>query len=341
MNVNEILDDLKSKLTGDPVKDGPFLRSQSEKYREHEDYQQLNRELAKLLFQISYDDYYSNLSAYLSQENKDVDKALENVRKRYKNLNYTAGINILEEIVKNNMLSWLETDEVTYKSFGTPLDYAVYVQLYNPNKEIRAVNCNLSDVYYLYGVGLSKKEKFAEAKKALETALEFNPVDAEIILEYLELLKSIKSFESFPEYCTKALKCAVNKIQLGKGYFNYAFYFAEKKEFDKAAKMLEMSRIFYNDDIIESELEYISRSMGGKPPVHSASELSSFLEAESIQPGPSAVVVQSAYQLAQEASRNLDYKLSKFYYEIVLELTESDEIRDTIEELEQTIRDLA
>ena len=39
MNVNEILDDLKSKLTGDPVKDGPFLRSQSEKYREHEDYQ--------------------------------------------------------------------------------------------------------------------------------------------------------------------------------------------------------------------------------------------------------------------------------------------------------------
>ena len=52
-------------------------------------------------------------------------------------------------------------------------------------------------------------------------------------------------------------------------------------------------------------------------------------------------MVQSAYQLAQEASRNLDYKLSKFYYEIVLELTESDEIRDTIEELEQTIRDLA
>ena len=97
MNVNEILDDLKSKLTGDPMKDGPFLRSQSEKYREHEDYQQLNRELAKLLFQISYDDYYNNLSAYLSQENKDVDKALENVRKRYKNLNYTAGINILEE----------------------------------------------------------------------------------------------------------------------------------------------------------------------------------------------------------------------------------------------------
>ncbi len=147
MNVNEILDDLKSKLTGDPMKDGPFLRSQSEKYREHEDYQQLNRELAKLLFQISYDDYYNNLSAYLSQENKDVDKALENVRKRYKNLNYTAGINTLEEIIKNNMLSWLETDEVTYKSFGTPLDYAVYVQLYNPNKEIRAVNCNLSDVY--------------------------------------------------------------------------------------------------------------------------------------------------------------------------------------------------
>ena len=104
--------------------------------------------------------------------------------------------------------------------------------------------------------------------------------------------------------------------------------------------MLEMSRIFYNDDIIESELEYISRSMGGKPPMHSAAELSSFLEAEGIQPGPSAVVVQSAYQLAQEASRNLDYKLSKYYYEIVLELTENDDIRDTIEELEQTIRDL-
>ncbi|MGN0621176.1 MAG: tetratricopeptide repeat protein [Porcipelethomonas sp.] len=340
MNINEILDDIKSKLTGDPQKDGPFLKSQSEKYKEHEDYEQLNRELGKLLFRISYDDYYGNMSAFLSQENKSVDEQLENVRKRYKNLNYTAGLEILEKIIRNNMLSWLETDEITYKSFGTPLEYAVYIQTFSPDKEIRSVNCNLSEVYYLYGIGLSRKQRYDEAKKALETALEFNPVDADIILEYLEIMKSTQKFDDFRKYCDRALRFAVKKVQLGRAYFNYAFYFAENHELEKAAKMLEMSRIFCDDDIIETEAEYIAGCMGSKPRMHSAKELAEFLESESIQPGPSAVVVQSAYKMGQDASRELDYKLAKYFYEVILELTENDDIRDIVEDLDRTIKDL-
>jgi hypothetical protein len=73
---------------------------------------------------------------------------------------------------------------------------------------------------------------------------------------------------------------------------------------------------------------------------HSPAELAAFLESEKIQPGPSAAVVQLSYQLGQRAERELDYKMAKYYYETVLEMTEDDNIRDNIETLERTINNL-
>lgn len=340
MNINEILDDIKSKLTGDPQKDGPFLKSQSEKYREHDDYARLNRELGKLLFKISYDDYYSNMSAYLEQENAGSEESLENVRKRYEHRNYNAGMEILEKIIKDNALSWIDTEDVTYKSFGTPVEHAVYIRTCNPDKEIRSVSCDLGEVYYLYGMGLARKQRFGEAKNALETAMRFNPTDADIILEYLELMKSMNSYGEYRKYCDKGLICAVTKVQIGMLYFNYAFYFAEMNEYDKAGKMLEMSRIFYDNELVESEEDFLAHITGRRPARHTAKELEEFLESERIQPGPSYVVIDSAYKLAQDAARKLDYKLAKYLYEVVLELTESGEVRDMVEDLGRTIRDL-
>lgn len=343
MDTNSIIEEIKTKMTGDPQIDGPFLKSQSEKYKDEENNEEINRELAKLIYQCSYNEMHSTVENFLSSENPKVEEKLTSVRKRYENLNYSGGIEILREIIKNNLFAWADEDEITYKSFGTPVEHAVYIQIYQPEKEVRPVSCNLSEVYSLYGFGLTQKEKYTEAVDAFQKAIELNPTDAEIYIKYCELLKKIRQTDELRNAIDKIMQCAVTKEQLGKGYFNYSYYFSEKKDFDKAAAMLEMSRIFCGDSpVIATEMKYISKSMGlgATPPSHNQQQLMKIMEDEKIQPGPSAVVVNSAYFLAKHSQQNLDYEMAKYFYKVVWELTENDDVQDVIDEIDRTIKDI-
>ncbi len=342
MNTNTIIEEIKTKLTGDPKKDGPFLKSQSDKYANEENSDEINRELAKLLYQSAYDDMNNTVHAYLSVENKKVNEKIKSVYKRFKNLNYGGGIEILREIIKDNLFAWIDDDEFTCKSFGTPIEHALYLQIYQSEKEIKPVSCNLSEVYTLYGWGLTKKQKFTEAIEAYKRAIELNPTDAEIYASYCELLKVIKQVDELRTATDKLMQCAVTKEQLSKGYFNYSYYFSEKGEFDKAVAMLEMSRIFYNNkELIKNEMEYISKSLGlgSVPAEHTQAQLMKILEDEAIQPGPSILVVDTAYFLAKRNHQELNYELAKYFYEVVWELIENDDVEDIIAELDRTIKD--
>lgn len=343
MNTDSIIEEIKKQLTGDPQKDGPFLKDQSEKYKNEENSDEINRELAKLLYECAYNDMHRSIDAYLAEKNPEVHEKLKSVRKRYENLNFTGGIEILREIIKDNLFAWIDDDEVTYKSFGTPVEHALYMQVYKPEKEVRPVSCDLSEVYSLYGWGLTQKSKYTEAVDAYQRAIELNPTDAEIYIRYCELLKKIRQLDELRESTDKIMQYAVTKEQLGKGYFNYSYYFSEKKDFDKASAMLEMSRIFMNDSkLIENEMKYISNCMGlgSIPPAHSREQLMNIMKAEKIQPGPSALVVDTAYFLGQHSQQNLDYEMAKYFYEVVWELTENDDVKDMIAEIERAIKDM-
>jgi len=342
MNTSEIIAEIEKSLTGDPRKDGPFLKDQAEKYKNSENSTEINRELARLLYEISKKDYESSLYNYLDSENQKVNEQIENARKRFDNRNYSGGIKILEEIIRNNLPAWNDTSEFTYKSFGTPLEYLLYTKLYEPEKEVKSVNCNLAGVYWMYCHGLMKKGRYDEALAAIERAAELNPVDPDVYLQYAELMKLRKNPESIKFACDKLLQCAVTKEQIGRAYFNYSYYFSEINDPIKAAALLEMCGIFYKPDLYESELQYISNclGMGSLPPKHTSSELMSLMTEEKIQPGPSVNVIQAAYFLAKRSEEQLEFKNAKYYYEIVWELTEDDNINDHIQELTSTIKDL-
>ncbi|MCM1228414.1 MAG: tetratricopeptide repeat protein [Clostridium sp.] len=342
MNTESIIEEIKKQLTGDPQKDGPFLKDQSEKYKNEENSAEINRELATLLYECAYNAMTESNYEYLADKNPLVREKLENVLKRYKNLNYAGGLKILEEIIKDNIFAWVDNDKITYKSFGTPIEHALYMQIYHPEKEVRPVNCNMSEVYSLYGLGLAHKKQYAEAIEAFRKALEFNPTDAEIYVRYCELLKAIKQNDELRINTDKLMNCAVTKEQLGKGYFNYSYYFSEKKAFKKAAAMLEMSRIFLSESkLIDDEKEFISSRLNGSyPPPHTKEQLMDIMIDEKIQPGPSVLVVSTANFLAKHAQQELDFELAKYFYETVFELTELDEIREKIECLENDIRNM-
>lgn len=344
MDTRTIIEEIKKQMTGDPQKDGPFLKDQSEKYKNEENSDEINRELAKLMYECTFNDVAGSVNEYLANNNPSVAEKLNSVRKRYANLNFKGGIDILRGIIKDNLFAWADTDEITYKSFGTPVEHSLYMQVFQPEKQVRPISCHLSEVYSLYGSGLFKKQKYTEAIDAFKKAIDLNPTDAEIYVQYCELLKEIKQIDELRINTDKIMQFAVTKEQLGKGYFNYSFYFSEKKDFNKAYAMIEMSRIFLGGEnpAIQRETAYIADciGLGSTPPAHNQQQLMAIMEAEGIQPGPSALVVNTAYFLAKHSQQQLEYEMAKYYYEVVWELTENDEIADMIAEIDRTMNDL-
>lgn len=341
MNTKSIIEEIKSQMTGDPLRDGPFLKDISEKYQGEENSAEIDRELAKLIYECSYDDMNKTMQNYLEAVNPQVNDKLARVMKRYENLNFNGGMEVLREIIKDNLFAWEENETTIYKSFGEPIEYALYMWLYRPEKEVKPISCDLSEVYSLYGMGLTRKKRYSEAIDAYQKALDFNPTNAGIYEDYCELLKEVRQADELKVNTDKLMRCAVTKEQLGTGYFNYSFYFSERNELEKAYAMLEMSRIFTeNTELIQSETEYISERLGiaGNPPAHTRDQLMNIMLAEGIQPGPSIAAVDSANVLAERAYADADYQLALYFNKIVLELTEDDGIRKKIRELEKLAR---
>lgn len=343
MELENILNEIKSNLTGDPLKDAPYLNEQSAKYKDKEFSQELDREFAKIMFETEEKNYRTTLENFLNNENKKINQQLEEVEKRFNNRNFTTGLKILEEIIKNNLFAWSDTDDITYKCFGTPLEYLLYKNLFedkNNAKEIKPVNCNLAKVYTMYCHGLTKKQRYGEALKAIERAQELNPVDPEVYIHYAELAKMIKDQNLLMMSAEMLLKCAVSKKQVGQAYFIYSFCFSEMRQFDKALALLQMSKIFRESPLYETELEYITQQMGlgREPKMFTTNELMNILIAENIQPGPSAAVVHIANTVAKQLEEEKEFKHAKYFYEIVYELTEDEKTLDHIKEITKSIK---
>ena len=341
MTLKEVLDNIKAHLTGDPSKDGPYMKEQAEKYKDEPFSEDLKREMAEILVDITEKDYKGTLDAFLAQENKKVDEKLETVKRRFNNRNYNGGIKILEEIIRNNALAWIDTSKYTYKCFGTPLEYLLYKTLFQrETREIRSINCDLSKVYRLYCHGLYKKDKLHEAKRAIENAIELNPCDPENYIQMGELAKLRKKNESLKESARMLLKTAVSKKQVGQAYFSYSYYFSERREFGKALALLQMSRIFRESPLYESELEYIKNQMGisGEPDFYDKDELLNILLSENIQPGPSAAVVAVANEVAKKLEDDSEYAYARYFYAIIYELIENEYAKQKMEELDRLIK---
>lgn len=343
MELQNILDEIKANLTGDPQKDGPYLNEQSEKFRNEDFSKELDKELAAIMYDVAENDYRTTLETFLDVENKQVNEKLDYVEKRFRNKNYIKGIEILEEIIRNNCLAWIDTDECTYKSFGTPLEYLLYKNLYekeNNSKKIKPINCNLAKVYYLYSFGLMQKNRYEESLRAMEKAHELNPVDPELYVYYIELCKKIHDNSLLKMCADMLLKCAVTKEQVGLAYFTYSYLYSEIYEYETALALLQMSKIFRDSPLYKTELDYIKQQMhiSADPRMYNSNELMNILIAENIQPGPSSAVVHLANSVAKQFEDEGKPEFAKRFFEIVYDLTEDQKTLEHIQEIPKTIK---
>lgn len=337
MNFDEIMKEIESGLSGEPEEDIAYLRSQSEKYKEHEYSKEIIRAIGRMMYELLSDDKKEELESLINQDSLGVKKTLEEVDYYTYKGNYTKVESLMKELIaKIEELNLFDDDSVSeYHDFQEYFEEVLYRFIYRPEKVLRGTSIPLSRIYLHYGSTLVELEKYDEAEVALKKALKWNPVSADATFEYLDLIKRTGRLEEFFQEAIKSFKIAFRPAQLARCYRDIAYYFVENKMWREASSCDLYSLEFDKEkrQYVQSELYYIQSEAGMVIEPLTIEELEVLAEKYGFPVGGAPDVIELAYTLGKKFVEREQYEVARYMFEIVYGFVPAEEIKELMDAL--------
>ena len=332
--INNLISNILSKLTGDYETDIKYLDEQTKIYKDHENSREILRGIGRAMAEITPDDKKEELRKYVNNDllkkNVLIDEANFYIYKK----DFENAYSLLNEnLTKFEESGFFVDDEVSeYHYFPNGIEKILYLSIIKPKKKCRDAIYNLGEMYRLLGYTLIELGRTEEAKKALEKGIKWNPMDLEIKFEYYETFK-LEDKDRFLKSSKDAMKIAFQKKDIARIYRNIGFTLIEMENYEPAAYSYLLSNTWEPNERNASELYYIQQESGidyGNPtPEH----LFKCLEENDIPIGPDKDVVVTLYQVAMAFEEQKFYSDALNTYMILNDLIEDDEISNKIEKL--------
>ena len=333
MDFDSIMREITSELTGDPAHDVPYLQEQTRRYKDHEMSTEISRACGRLIFQVLPDDKKQPLTDMLKKNDMGFGAALEEAQFNIYKKKYDVALNILEGVVeKIRDLRILKDDKVSeYHTFNETFEEVLYRYLYEPQRDLRPANPTWTRAFYLYGNTLFELNRLEEAQAVLKEALHWNPVDSEINFEYIETYKSLGDLDTFFRLSKEAFRFAFKPQDVARCYRNIAFFFVEKEMYNEAMGCLQMSTLFEESNIAQSEMYYIHQITEGKAKLPTPEELRAIAEQHGFPMGANQKVLNIAFSLGKQAVENGNKHAGKYFLSIAYDLTNDEMVKSWLD----------
>lgn len=332
--INQIMNEIKSNLTGDFENDKVYIKSKMDEYKDHEYNMEILRELGRLMYSIMPEAARKKLDETIDKELSTFDNAIDNVKKFIHENEIDKAFELVKELVndyENNGLEYKNDTENEYFCFDEPIEEILYIQFNNPEKTIRRNPFDYSILFYLYGSLLIEKDRIKEAREALLKAKRWNPASTTILFELAETYKMLGKFEEFYNITKESYKFIHRKKDLGRFYRNLGYYFVEKKEYETSANCYIYSKLYDDCEMVNNELAYIFSITGEFEPTAQA-------WAESIKEYDIPLTIHNdflgiTYLLGKKCFETENYDFAKYYFNMFLEFRDDKEIKEMMDKI--------
>ena len=337
MNYEEIMQEIKSNLSGDAEIDIIYLQEQLRKYKEHELSEELAWGIGRLIFEALPEDQKAALSDMLATNPQVLGVVLEEAQNEIAQNNYEGGLSLLESLVEkiDATAPKFESDgQYEYLCFDNRLEEILDGKLYNTEKEVRLVPQEYADTYLVYGNLLLEMGRPKEARKALLKSNRWNPIKVETLVELGEIYKQNQQLKRYLEINLKALNQAYTARNLARCYRNLGYYYVEKENYELATALYAFSVRFDKDNQIpEAALKYIQHKMGRRLALPSFQKCAELFANHGIQFGANDLVLSIAISLGHQAREAQSFDEARYYYSLAYELTENPQVKGWIDAL--------
>lgn len=330
-----IMREITSGFIGDPSKDMPYLKEKCDEYKNHEMAQEILRACGRLMYDMIPDDKKEELNKTISNESSGTEAALEEIRFNIYKKNYDKALKMLENLVKKiEDLNMFQNDQVSeYHLFDEFFEEILYRHIYNPAKDLRRAQIPYTEIYFLYGGLLVELKRLDDAREALQKGLRWNPMNFQIMSEYIETFKMDGNMDKFFEKTIEAFKIAIHAPEVARCFRNLGYYFVEKKLYPEAiATYLLSTRFEKESKQVQSELYYINKITGGiQEP--SYEDIKKYAEKYGFPTGADEDVLGLAYAYGMHFAEKGQNEPARYFTSILYELTQDDDVKTMLDSI--------
>lgn len=253
-----------------------------------------------------------------------------------------AAVDILKQQIEQvEGLNLYNDGRADYYDFNTLMEMVMFQTQHSEIKNASDIEEPLNRLYAMYGSLLLEQGKLDEAEESLAIAMDWNPMSADIAFEHAEIFKQKKDWEKFKELTTAVFPIAYKRREIAHGYRNLGYYFVEKQMWDEAVGCYLLSMSFADAEgryQAELELKYIHEETEGQAKRPSIGAMRSYGEKYSFPIGPDAKIIETAMQYGKTMLENQKYEHANYFLDIAYKLTESKELKDLLDKINQALQ---
>ena len=332
---HSIMMEITQGLSGDATADREYLKEQLEKYKSHPLSTEIIRAISRLLVDTIPEDNKEKISKLISNYETGINQTLEEARFLIYKKDYDKALRIMEALVDDvEELDWFHDDSVSeYHIFREFFEEALYINIANPQKEIRYATIPYPDIYSLYGGLLFEVKRYTDAQEALMKGLRWNPVHFEIYGEYIETFKALEDHEKFFQLSKDAFKIAFRPSHLARCYRNLGYYFIEMKMWDVASACYLLSMQYEQSKQAQSELYYIQSITNTTIPQFTEEQMQEYGDMFGFPIGPDNTLLELAVGYGVHCVERGEREGARYCLQIAYDLTKSEYIKQYLDDL--------
>ncbi|BCJ99827.1 tetratricopeptide repeat protein [Anaerocolumna chitinilytica] len=184
----------------------------------------------------------------------------------------------------------------------------------------------------------TKKDDLAMALSYYEKALDFNPVDVEVIYGLAHLYRNSGNFDMLYQTAVRMYPFCYTRSDMSKYYRLLGMFYLETYQPELAEALYEYSEYYYPNEVASKEIEFLEKALKRKHQEREISELQEILKKKSIPVIPRQETMGLLYKTAQlELGRN-NTEYARFLFLFLYQLTGDEEAGEILTRLGHPVK---
>lgn len=335
MDTNKIIEEVKSQLTGDRLKDYHFLKAKLDELARNPETINAARELSSLLMEVVRPDEVEAMKKKMEKEIKNREAFFTKAENLYKEGKLENAKVVLDKVLAQ-VKGYFEDDEVYhYVNIEEAFAFQIYTNLiYKGEKIIRLTPDHMYKYHYLHGVVCTKLGLLDDAKESYETALRWFPNSFSVQLELANIAMAKKELHKVAPIVAEAQKYCFVPSELARCFRAIGYYGFLTENFRLAMAGYLSSTIFDQKTDIKKELTLASQKLGQQT-FQPLTPAESKVEVEKVGMvfGGNIEIIKMAVALSREFATRQNYQTAIYFMQIAYNLTHDDGLKTKLEEL--------
>ena len=329
MAYNDILAELRGKLTGSKEEDEKLLKEEGERYAKEGSYDGV-KAVGELLLEHMPDGRREEVSRLTHIDGVLLEDYYLDIVKLMDEKNFMEAKVKAEKLYKKILMDYSESDDAVFVSVNNPLEDNLYRLLFPTEKVVNRAPFDFAQYITAYGYILVETGSAFDAIPILEKAIQYNPVDPEPRFELAEVYKLIKNSKQLLQVTRDTMKIAASPVHIARCYANVGYSLTDLGEYEDAVIFYTVSAMFAPNPAIPMELNGLKDRIGHELAVPSRDKVIATMEKYEMPYGPDEKVIAVASQMSIDYLKKGDIRNALQALKITYNLTRDENVRKLI-----------